>query len=335
MAGRVTMADVAAAAGVSAKTVSNVLGDRGGYSPETGARVLAAVAELGYRLNADARALRSRRSGVIALALPTLRQPMYAALAQAVLTEAGQVPVVLELTRGEARLEEDVLRGRLAQEADGVLYVPRALTPEALGADSRRTRPVVLVGGRPSDLTDQVVVPVEEQVALVAAHLGATGRRRPAVIGAARDPVDWTARCVARLREQGWYLPEELVATPVTGADSLRAGVEATLRLLRSSLPFDALVCHNDAQAAGALGVLRRHGARVPEDVAVVGRGDTELAAFASPALTSVAPGFAAVAREAVALLLSRVERPGAPMRQAVVSPTLAVRASSAKSGTS
>ena len=86
MAGRVTMADVAAAAGVSAKTVSNVLGDRGGYSPETGARVLAAVAGLGYRLNADARALRSRRSGVIALALPTLRQPMYAALAQAVLT---------------------------------------------------------------------------------------------------------------------------------------------------------------------------------------------------------------------------------------------------------
>ena len=70
MAGRVTMADVAAAAGVSAKTVSNVLGDRGGYSPETGARVLAAVAGLGYRLNADARALRSRRSGVIALALP-------------------------------------------------------------------------------------------------------------------------------------------------------------------------------------------------------------------------------------------------------------------------
>lgn len=332
MAGRLTMADVAAAAGVSAKTVSNVLAASGGYSPQTEARVLAVVENLGYRLNTGARTLRSRRSGTIALALPTLRQPTYAALAQAVIEAAGDVPVLLELTRGEARLEEDVLRGRLAREADGVLWVPQALDVTHLALQElapRTQRPVVVVGGRPTSGTDQVTSPVAQQVALALDHLADEGRRRPAVIGVVDDADDWTSTCALTLAQRGTPVSDGRIVR-VTDAVTLRSGVEAVLRLLRTGTRFDALLCHNDALAAGALGTLLRHGAQVPRDVAVIGRGDTEVAVYASPALTSVSPGLRTMARSSVTLLGQRIG-PGAPRsgpRSVSVEPMLTVRAS-------
>ena len=94
MAQQVTMQDVAEVAGVSAKTVSNVLRGAAGASQATREKVLSAVRASGYRLNAGAAALRSGRHGAVALAVPTLQQPVYAHLAEALMRAAGEVQVV-------------------------------------------------------------------------------------------------------------------------------------------------------------------------------------------------------------------------------------------------
>ena len=100
----VTMRAVAERAGVSTKTVSNVVNGTGAFSPETERRVRAAIDELGYRINLFARGLRSRRTDTIALSLPNLYQPFYAELAEQLLRapEAQGLKVVLETTRGDA-----------------------------------------------------------------------------------------------------------------------------------------------------------------------------------------------------------------------------------------
>ena len=110
----------------------------------------------------------------------------------------------------------------------------------------------------------------------------------------------------------------------------VRGGVEAMTRLLHRGPDVDAVVCHNDAVASGALSTLLRRGARVPEDVVVIGRGDTETASFATPSLTSVSCAARAAARAVMGLLralpATGPARPGA----VEVRPRLTVRASSA-----
>ncbi|QPL05069.1 MULTISPECIES: LacI family DNA-binding transcriptional regulator [Actinomyces] len=343
MAQQVTMQDVAAIAGVSAKTVSNVLRAAGGASQATREKVLAAVRASGYRLNAGAAALRSGRHGAIALAVPTLQQPIHAHLAEALMHAAGGVQVVLELTRGEAEAERALLSGSWRSRCDALVLAPRGVDP-ASQADTRllvgtpedggRSPAVVLLSDVGPAGVPRVMCSPTAQSLLVAAHLRETGRRRVAVVGA-QDPADrWTEACVQALCGAGLEVPEEALVR-VGDVDGLRGGVEAVSRLLYRGARVDAVVCHNDALAAGAAATLLRRGARVPEDVAVIGRGDTETARYASPALTSVsvaAEATAAAVMDLLAPVLDPATRPGAA-RQATelveVSPVLTVRASS------
>nr|WP_246400511.1 LacI family DNA-binding transcriptional regulator [Jiangella mangrovi] len=140
------MRDVAERAGVSLKTVSNVINDHPNVTPATRTKVEAAITALDYRPNITARALRSGRVGVVALAVPDLDSPFFAALAAAVGRAAKRHDhaVLVEQTDGDPdseRLALDGLRNRLV---DGVLLWPTVVTTGIDGA-----RPVVLLGGGP------------------------------------------------------------------------------------------------------------------------------------------------------------------------------------------
>lgn len=322
MSERVTMSDVAARAGVSAKTVSNVLRGVEGASPSTRARVLEAVESLGYRLNPSASALRSGRRGAITLAAPTLLQPLVADLAEALMRAAGPVPVILELTRGRAEQEEAVLAGDWLRRSGAAVLVPRALDPARMETDLGLPL-VLLADDGPAGLS-RVGCPPDEQVRIVGAHLREQGCSSPAVIGT-REPADrWTEACV-----RGLGVDEELVVR-VEDPDGVRGGVEAVSRLLRCGRRVDAVVCHNDALATGAMGTLLRRGVRVPQDVVVVGRGDTETAAFAVPALTSVSTGADLLAQAVLEILAPHLDgQPAGPARTVHVTPGLIARESS------
>ena len=329
----VTMADVAAAAGVSVKTVSNVLADHTHVRPGTRDRVLAAVEALGYRVNPFASRLRTGRTGVIAFALPHLYQPYFGDLAERVIVEGERrgLTVVIEPTDAVADAERAVLTGGRRQQVDGAIVSPAALRPSeiaALPVDG----PVVLLGTRlDAPPADHVVMDDRGAARTAVAHLLATGRRRVAAIGATREGGS------AALREAGYRDALAEAGVPVDEAlvleaadwDRRSSGAAAAVRLLASGAAFDGVFCFNDAMAFGALRVLASRGLRVPDDVAVVGFDDTEQARFSTPPLTSVDPGQEQIARTAVDLLVERIRGYAGAPRVVVAEHRLAVRESS------
>ena len=127
-----TMQDVAALANVSSKTVSNVLGDYKQVKPETRARVMAAVDELGYQINVAARNLRSGRTRVLGLAVPELSQAYFAELADAVIRAASArgYTVFIEQTSAQRSTEIETIVGMRRYAIDGLIFSPLALGPE-------------------------------------------------------------------------------------------------------------------------------------------------------------------------------------------------------------
>ena len=175
----VTMHDVAQRAGVSVKTVSNVVNGYPYLRPATKERVEAAIAELGYQLNVSARNLRQGRTGMIGLAVPELSQPYFAELADMVI-QAGEergVTVLIEQTGAERDRELEVLHGARRRMTDGLIF-----SPLALGEDDRAELsvdyPLVLLGERIfHGPTDHVTM----------ANEGA-GTRRPRTCGTGPPP---------------------------------------------------------------------------------------------------------------------------------------------------
>ena len=256
MAAQVTMQQVADLAGVSAKTVSNVMRGTGGASQATRERVLAAVRELGYRVNPRAAALRSGRHEAIALAVPTLQQPTYALLAAELMRAAEPASVVLELTRGERRTELALLQGSWRSRCDALVLVPRGTDPAAQAYRDADDAVVLIADDGPAELT-RITCPPQAQGDLVARHLSDLGRRRAAVLGVT-DPADrWTEACEASLRRAGLEVPPQAVIR-LAEPDGVRGGVEVFLR------GWGGLRRRRGRRAAPAPGVGRR-GRRLPQ----------------------------------------------------------------------
>lgn len=306
------MKDVARAAGVSPKTVSNVLNGYPHLRPETRDRVLEAIADLGYEMNTSARGLRQGRTRMVNLALPELRMPYFAELAESVVgaAEGHGLSTLVSTTGGDRTKEQEVLT-RGGGLTDGLILVPQALRSSDLRG-LRPGHPVVLIGeGITHTSLDRVTPRNVEAAEAATRHLLDGGCRTVALVGADRSSPGGTAalRLQGHLRAlAGAGLPTDdrlLVRVP---AWTFAAGAEAVDQLLGAAPAVDGIFCLNDALAIGALYALRRHGVRIPEQVAVIGFDDTDEAVYSSPSLTSVAQGREEIARRAVELLVARIE---------------------------
>lgn len=329
----VNMKDVAALAGVSPKTVSNVINGFVHVKPATRERVERAVRELGYRPNTSARNLRRGSTGMIGLVLPELDIPYFAELARHFLGTAEEHgrTLLIEQTLGDRRREEAVIEGLADQLVDGMVINPLALHGRALAGHTDDT-PLVLIGERPSGgLNDHVAIDNVGAARDAVSHLTGLGRRRIAAIGTQTEPDIGTPL----LRTTGYH--EALRAAGLTADPRLepetpgyhRADGARTMRtLLDAGERPDAVFCFNDALALGALRVLYERGVRVPDDIAVMGFDDVDAARFSTPSLSSVAPDKAEVARTALRLLLERIETPGLPAREITIGHTLRIRES-------
>ncbi|HEY6738392.1 MAG TPA: LacI family DNA-binding transcriptional regulator, partial [Actinopolymorphaceae bacterium] len=182
---RATIKDVAKLAGVSVKTVSNVLNDYPHLTPATRAKVEKALAELDYRPNIAARNLRRGRSGIIALALPTMRSPYFAEIAQLVVkeAEARELTVLIDCTDGDLEREQLVAEGFRTQLIDGMILQPWSLSATYLRSLPERT-PLVLLGERMVRSVDSVAIDSRRAATTAVEHLIELGRRRIGVIGA-------------------------------------------------------------------------------------------------------------------------------------------------------
>ncbi|MFI7145190.1 LacI family DNA-binding transcriptional regulator [Nonomuraea sp. NPDC050022] len=310
---RPRLKDVAELAGVSIKTVSNVVNDYPHVSGETRARVEAAIAELSYRPNLSARSLRQGRSGVVALAVPDLDNPYFAELATNVIEAADRRgwTVLIDQTQGDRAKERVVISGIRDHLIDGLLFSPLALTGKDLAGRDERT-PMVLLGeriGMGRSPYDHVGIDNVAAARAATLHLAERGARRIAAIGVQRTAVAATGRLRLKgyqraLAEAGFPADPSLVA-PVARwgrAD----GAEAMSRLLDSGAP-DAVFCFNDTLALGALRTLLKRGYEVPGGVMVMGFDDIQDGRFATPTLSTVAPDKAQIAQAAVDLLAERL----------------------------
>lgn len=307
-----SLKDVAARAGVSVKTVSNVVNQYTHVSVETRERVQQALAELNYRPNISARNLRAGRTGVIALALPELDLPYFAELARCVIkaAESHGWTVLIDQTDGLAEREELALDGIRGHLLDGLIFSPITVGADELARRQDAT-PLVLLGERVSDgPADHVAIDNVAAARDATTHLLDLGRRRVAALGDQPQVISQTAH----LRLRGYT--EALAAAGVPLEQDLvvrvdryhRAdGAAAMARLLDLPHPPDAVFCFNDLMALGALRTLHERGVRVPEDVAVVGCDDIEDGRFSSPTLTTVQPDKEQIAVTAVDMLAARL----------------------------
>jgi DNA-binding LacI/PurR family transcriptional regulator len=318
------MRDVARLAGVSVKTVSNVVNDFPYVSGPTRARVLAAIAELGYRMNFSARNLSLGRTGMLTLAVPELRLPYFAELSDAIIAAAAELgyTVLIEQTGGVRERELAVLTSDRRRMTDGLILSPIGLRP-ADAAQLEVDYPMVLLGERPLHAgVPHVAMANAAGARAVTEHLLAVGRRRIALVGSfdERGPSAGSKRTggfldaltAAGMTHDPARTGEALAWTRTTGAAAMRA-------VLDRGVEIDAVFGLNDVLALGAMRVLHECGLRVPEDVAVAGFDDIEDGRFARPSLTTVEPGRVEIARSAVALLVDRLTAAEAPSGAEVV----------------
>lgn len=321
---RVTMADVARAAGVSSAAVSHALREEGGpegtirISEQTRTAVRRAAEDLGYVPSAAARGLARGTADRIAIMVPNLHQPYFARMAQSLILalEEKQLSTTLRLSY-DAVAERDAVLGRTTRDVAGMILCPRFLTEELLDG-SAPPRPVVQVGGTPTSGIDCVVMGEYEGALAAARHLLDIGRRRIAYVAdpwlASRDGPRYRAYVDAH-RERG-LVPDPSLAVGGADWDRRETGYESMVGLLRAGSDFDAVLCVNDAVAVGAMRAISRAGLRIPEDVAVSGFDNTEEAAFTTPPLTSVDPGVPEMARRAVRMLADRLDGTTDPVRR-------------------
>lgn len=311
---RVTMHDVATAAGVSQATVSIALSGKSGsrVSAETVHRIQAVAEDLGYRTNAYARSLRSGRSGMIGFISDEVATAPFAGKllkgAQQRAWEAGLVILSVD-TFGERSLTEAAIEMLLSYRVRGVvlasmyhqhIQVPAPLTTE---------RTVVLnaqdaSGSLPS------VFPDEEQGGYDATRtLLAAGHHRVAMINI-QDADSPLPAGIGRLAGYRRALLEHAIpydpSLVLPGTGVVEDGARGTAYLLDLPAPPTAIFCGNDRTAWGAYRALDVRGLRVPEDMSIVGFDDQEsIAPDLSPGLTTMALPFEPMGAHAVDLLLA------------------------------
>ena len=305
---RATVKDVAQRAGVSPKTVSNVVNGTFPVSPQTRSRVERALDELDYVPNLTARGLRNGRTGVVALALPDLATSYSAELAHHFVVAAQKrgLNVQIEETAWGGHREHELLSRARAQLIDGLILNPVLLETSAVQRGVSLP-PVVLIGEVDQPLADHVwhdnVAASREMTTMLVEE----GHRRIAVLGTMESET-------SRLREKGYrqaMAKAGLEASPelsiATRSWNPAGGAAAMHRYLDEHELPEAVFCFTDAMAIGALSVLWAAGYRVPDDVSVVGYDDVIDASYTVPALTTVRFEKRDLAETALDLLIQRI----------------------------
>ena len=306
----VTIADVAALAGVSPGTASKAVNGRGQLRAQTRARVLDAAERLGFQPNALAQGLLSGRSYTVGL----IATDSFARFSIPVMLGAedalgvGQISVLLCVGRNDPIRERHHIRTLTTRRVDGIIVTGRRIDPRPAIAE-RLDVPVVYAMAQSTDPDDTSVIPDEEYGARLAVeHLVAIGRSHIAHI---TGPDHFLA---ARLRATGAtdalakYGMSLVEPGPMFGEWSEAWGRQAVSLLQRRGAEFDAVFCGSDQIARGVVDWLREARRRVPHDVAVVGYDNwTVMAAAARPPLTTVEPDLVELGRDAATRLLAAI----------------------------
>ena len=323
------MTDVAQLAGVSHQTVSRVLNDHPNVRPQTRELVLAAISELGYRPNAAARTLVTRRThtlGVISFDT-TLYGPasmLYGIERAAQDTYFVSIASTPTLDR---RSVLDSVERFVGQGVEGIILITAQVSAVEALADCPTDIPLVAVGCRTALPLHSVAVDNAAGAALATRYLLSLGHR---TVHHLSGPPSWLD---AEARVEGWReaLREAGAAEPalISGDWSAASGYERGQQIARDP-SVTAVLCANDHVALGLIRALAEQGRRVPEDVSVVGFDDIPEAAYFRPPLTTVQQDFGELGRRALDSLVGLIFDRDAAAPAELVVPQFVVRSSAA-----
>ncbi|MDD9348442.1 MULTISPECIES: LacI family DNA-binding transcriptional regulator [unclassified Mumia] len=328
-----SLRDVAALAGVSVGTVSNVLNHPAKVSEQTAERVFAAIRDLGFVRNEAARQLRQGHSRSIGLIVLDIRNPFFTDVAQGVEDEATarSRSVLLANCAEDAARESAYLDLFEEQRVDGLLISPVGDVLDRLDRLRSRGMAVILLDRLAStESYSSVSVDDERGGRLAVEHLLETGRRRITFVGASTDIEQVRDRLAGGRRAVEGVGNASLDYREITGmhvAPALAEG-ERIVALPADERP-DAVFAANDLIAMGMLQAFTRGGLRTPDDIALIGYDDIDYAASAAIPLSSVRQPSREMGRRAAELLLAEIEAGGSGERQHIVfAPELVARAS-------
>jgi LacI family transcriptional regulator len=338
---RITIKDVAQAAGVSTQTVSRVMNKFSYVSEETRQRVEAVVDQLGYNPSALARSLIQQRSytlGVVTFGLKYIGPSRTLNGVADKADELGYMLLMKELDNYNINRIDDVIDSLLARQVDGIIWVAPEIGENHAWVEERMDKipvPVLFIAMHPRDGIFSVATDNFQGGVMAVQHLLDCGRRK---IGHISGPLTWWE---ADERKRGWR--ETLNAAGLDapqnhcteGNWSSASGEQAFIQLLESFPDMDAVFVANDQMALGVLRETFRRGISVPDQLAVVGFDDIPESAYFHPSLTTISQDLQLLGEQAVQsmveMIQSRQQEQPIIAQSKFIQPTLVIRESSQK----
>lgn len=328
---RVTIQDVAEAAGVSRQTVSRAINELGEISPDTRAQVLRIAEEMGYRPSSIARGLATQHTGTLGLIVPDVANPFFSEVARGAEHQAYAkgYNVFLCNTDEDPQREVAVLRSLEDKRVDGVVMCSSRLDEATLRVSLTRHSGVVLIN-RQLRGNDFGAVLINDKMGgqTMTWHLLNAGHQ---AIGFLTGP---PASRSGRKRVEGYFAALAAADLPHDPdwmrpcAPTVEGGQEAARALLTDHPEITAIFCYNDLVAIGALQAAPELCRAVPDDLAIVGFDDIPLAALVTPSLTTCRVSRYEIGAQAMNMLLERINGCTDECQRIVVEPELIVRAS-------
>jgi DNA-binding LacI/PurR family transcriptional regulator len=328
----VTIEEVARRAGVSKTTVSKYLNGAPYVSEQAAASVRAAIAALDYRPNPLARGLATKRTGSLAVVIPSITNPFYPDLVGAIDDEASKLgyDLILVSTGGDATREAALARNLGQRKVDGIVFASARIDSAELNALVARGEKIVMVSRHVEGVdADRVVADNRAGGLMAVEHLVRLGHRRIGYVGGPTSVVAFRERLRGyheALARTGLEADPRWVVVTESSGD---AGLRAALHLFHSEDRPSALFVGSDAMALGVLEAAQYGGWSVPGDLALVSFDNISFARIAAVPLTTVDGRTADLGRIGVQLLVDRIEGRGArAAEQIMLPPALIVRKS-------
>lgn len=305
-----TIKDVAKQAGVSPSTVSRALSGKVAVSPATKERVMRAVEALNYRPNVLAQGLKEGRSRTIGLIIPNIHHLVFPAAVRGVTDVAKKhgYTVVLCNTDEDLATERAFIESLSRRFVDGLIFSTATPQSTHLLALKEKGYPIVLMIRYLNDQIDTVMVDNFKGAYEATRFLISRGYRRIALVNGRLDLHLYRQRLAgykAALEEAGLAFDERLVVNETVGWED---GYRAMHEIWARGMEPDAVFGTSDPKAMGVLKAVKERGLRVPEDVAVMGYDNLEMAELADPPLTTMAQPFYEVGRHAAERLVRLIE---------------------------
>ncbi len=328
-----TMRDVAILAGVSTATVSHVINGSKKLSPETTERVLQAISQINYKPNTLAKSLRLGQTHTIGILVEDIRGLPVSAIVSGIseaLAKGGYKTILYDLHLLEKLYNQyeqigtyrqrinDGLNLLQASDVDGIIYVAMHDRHLDYLFDPMDT-PLVFAYSHGTESDTYVTYSNRDSAADMVRYLLNKGRKRIAVIAGHPHSYPTAQRLLGiqmALQQAGLALPQEYIRY---GDWEYESGVEQTKELLKQDPLPDAVFAMNDLMAAGCMAELMAAGLRIPEDVAVAGFDNREIAAYLQPSLTTVALPTTEIGTEAALRIIDMISNPSPhPVRKII-----------------